>query len=359
MESKSSTPPEKPLRVLLVEDSPAYVYIIRDMLLRQSASGFSLRSAESQAEALRVLQAEAADVILLDLGLPDSEGYETFAQVYAVASHIPIIILTALDDESLAMRAVRQGAQDFLVKEQVDKNLLIRSIRYAIERYKADEALRDLSGRLLRLQDEERQRIARELHDVTAQNLAALNMNLCLLKGFLAETQERPREILADCQASAEKCSQELRTLSYLLHAPLLEELGLAGAVRDYADGFSSRSGIRVDLEVPPDFPRLSQDQERVLFRILQEGLNNVHRHSGSATASIRLWRDTNQIVLELQDSGRGVPKSIAALDAGAGGLGVGILGMRERLRQFGGKLEITSGNGHGTLIRALLPGAA
>ncbi len=225
------------------------------------------------------------------------------------------------------------------------------------ERVRAEEALHQLSGQLLRLQDEEHRRLARELHDSTAQNLAVLLLGMRRLTAQASSLEAGTRETLAECQALAEQCANEVRTFSYLLHPPLLEELGLAGAVRDYADGFAQRSGLRVDLEVSPNVERLSREKELALFRVLQESLANVHRHSGSKTVSIRLTQLRGETRLEVQDTGRGVE-----LKNGPGSgekepskLGVGVAGMRERLRQLGGRLQFESDH-RGTTVRASLP---
>ena len=215
----------------------------------------------------------------------------------------------------------------------------------------AEDELRKLSGWLLRVEDEERRRIARELHDSTAQNLAALAMSLSVLRQAIPSPGTRAAGLLAECKRLVERSVQEIRTISYLLHPPLLDEFGLAWAVCDYADGFAKRSKIRVDLDVPENFERLPHPVELALFRVLQEGLGNVHRHSGSATASIRLARQADSVLLEVRDAGRGLDP--AAL--GGSTLGVGITGMRERLRQLGGRVEIESGL-PGTRLRAILP---
>ena len=218
-------------------------------------------------------------------------------------------------------------------------------------RRRAEDELRKLSGWLLRVEDEERRRIARELHDSTAQNLAALAMSLSVLRQAIPSPDTRAAGLLAECKRLVERSVQEIRTISYLLHPPLLDEFGLAWAVCDYADGFAKRSKIRVDLDVPENFERLPHPVELALFRVLQEGLGNVHRHSGSATASIRLARQADTVTLEVRDAGRGLDP--AAL--GGSTLGVGITGMRERLRQLGGRVEIESGL-PGTRLRAILP---
>ncbi len=226
------------------------------------------------------------------------------------------------------------------------------------ERKRAEQVLRELSGRFLRLQDEERRRIAQELHDSTAQKLAAAAMNLSRLKSPAAKLDTGGRAVLADAAGLVAQCSDEIRTMCYLLHPPMLEELGLADAVRDYADGFARRSGLRVDLEIEPDLGRLSKSSELALFRVVQESLGNVHRHSGSHTASIRLRAERSEARLEVADTGCGIPTEILhVLDGQAGGgqLGVGLAGMRERLRQLGGRMDINSSH-TGTTIYARVP---
>ncbi len=227
--------------------------------------------------------------------------------------------------------------------------------RDVTERKQAESSLRRLSARLLRLQDEERRRIARELHDTVAQQLAALAMYLSVLRQEQHVLSEAARQALAEALTLVEQCSRETRTFSYLLHPPLLDEAGLVSAIRWYVDGFSRRSGIPVWLDLPAQLERLPREVETALFRIVQESLTNVHRHSGSPRAEIALRRSSDEIRLEVRDVGRGIsPEILDRLGAGAGMLGVGIAGMRERMKQLGGRLEIESG-GTGTVVRAIL----
>ncbi len=224
------------------------------------------------------------------------------------------------------------------------------------ERKRALQALHKLSGRLLRLQDEERRRIARELHDTTTQDLAALSMNLSLLQPGLPKGDPRWEQLLADCARLAAKSTQEIRTLSYLLHPPMLEVLGLPGAVRELVEGFARRSGIKTEFDAPKDFGRLPADVETALFRVVQESLGNIHRHSGSPTARIQLRRHNGQLTVEIADTGGGIPpEKLAGLANGTSALGVGIAGMRERLHQLGGKLDVASGSA-GTRVKAVVP---
>jgi len=220
----------------------------------------------------------------------------------------------------------------------------------------AEASLRRLSGRLLHLQDEERRRISRELHDSTAQALAGLAMNLSLLSDRVSALDPAARRALAESLALTEQCAREIRTVSYLLHPPLLEEVGLASALRWYAEGFTKRSGIRVELDMPPELGPLPRDVEIALFRVAQESLANVHRHADSATACIRLVRSRAEILLEISDQGRGILPGVLEKSAGGGaGLGVGIAGMWERVTQLGGQLTVSS-TGQGTTVRATLP---
>jgi two-component system NarL family sensor kinase len=183
--------------------------------------------------------------------------------------------------------------------------------------------------------------------------MAALSMNLSLI-GKSAGTLDAPaRKALAESLALLDQSSSEIRTLSYLLHPPLLDERGLAAAVRWFTDGFSQRSGVQVKLKMPADLPRLADDIEIALFRIVQEGLTNIHRHSGSSAAMIRLIVDQNHVQLEVQDAGKGLPQSRA--DGPVDAMGVGITGMRERVKQLGGQMKIES-SPRGTTVSVALP---
>ncbi len=221
-------------------------------------------------------------------------------------------------------------------------------------RKQAEAATRELSGRLLAAQDEERRRLARELHDTTAQTIAALCMNLNMLSSKVPAGDAAAAQLLTDAVALGERAAQEIRTVAYLLHPPILEHIGLAGAIREFATGFSRRSGIAVTVEILPGVGRYAPDVELALLRIVQESLGNVHRHSGSPTAIIRLSQTAGEVLLDVADVGRGLSASRSPGETGVLS-GVGIAGMRERLRHLGGRLEINS-SPTGTIIRAILP---
>jgi PAS domain S-box-containing protein len=226
-------------------------------------------------------------------------------------------------------------------------------IRDVTERRQVEDEVRQLSGSLLRSRDEERRRIGRELHDSTAQELLAVSMNLDLVQQRNAGRDVATDNLLADSQAIIEQSQRELATLAYQLHPPALDELGLAGAVQEYAAGFTQRSGIKVTLDASPALGRLPGETERALFRVVQESLGNVHRHSGSPTATIRIARENGDVILEVTDQGCGLR---VRGDGTVAKAGVGLAGMRERVRQLGGRFEIES-SGRGTTVRAIAPG--
>ena len=222
----------------------------------------------------------------------------------------------------------------------------------------SQDTLRNLSGRLLRLQDEERRRISRDLHDVTGQKLALLSMDLSsIVKQKEISKNEAITRLLQECVGLSNDVNKEIRTLSYLLHPPLLDELGLSSAVEWFSQGFENRTGIQVNVDIPDNFVRLAPDAEVALFRIVQESLANVHRYSGSSTAFVRARSDSGEVRLEIGDFGRGINKEPKMSGRPTHlTLGVGIQGMQERVRQLEGTLEITSQPGRGTLVTAILP---
>jgi PAS domain S-box-containing protein len=225
------------------------------------------------------------------------------------------------------------------------------------ERQRAEQVLKgaELSRRLLQVQDQERRRIARELHDGLGQLLAAIGMNV----GQVMKEKDKLNPATARCVEEnshlVEQALTEIRTLSHLLHPPMLDELGLASALKSYTQGFAERSKISVDLELISDLGQLPKDHELCLFRIAQECLTNVHRHSGSSTAMVRLARTFNGIELEIKDEGCGLDKHLQAKLASGENVGVGFRGMQERVTQIGGSLTVQS-NSHGTSVLVALP---
>ena len=224
------------------------------------------------------------------------------------------------------------------------------------ERDASLEQMRALTTRLMRTQEDERRRIAQVLHETTAQDLAGLKMLLGRLQRTAGSLSDDDRSVLVESVELAERSMAGIRTLSYVLYPPFLDENGLPSALRWYVRGFSERSGIQVDLDVPPSVDRLPRDIEATLFRVVQEALINILRHAHSETARIRLRAAASELTLEIEDHGRGMsPELIARIAERGDGLGVGIAGMRERLAQFGGSMDIQSGTS-GTTVRVRVP---
>ena len=209
----------------------------------------------------------------------------------------------------------------------------------------------DLASRIQRVQDNERRGLARELHDSVGQLLAALSMNLASMRKELSALTPPQLALLEDTTMMVAQVSKEIRTISHLLHPPLLDIAGIASAIRWYVDGFSERSRIKVDLDLPSDLGRLSTDVETALFRVVQECLTNVYRHSGSNSCSVTLTRQPGGLQLTIRDFGRGMPQPVKGKPAS----GIGLRGMQERLLLLGGTLQITS-NDSGTTVTASLP---
>ena len=224
-------------------------------------------------------------------------------------------------------------------------------------RKSAEEELRRVTAELLRLQDEERRRIGRDLHDSTGQSLAALEIDLAQLGREAAKLSPEGRTQLEHCVRLARQCSAEIRTASYLLHPPLLDELGLSSALRWLADGLKARSGLEVRVELPEALQGVTPGEELALFRVAQEALTNVQRHSSSPWVAIRLRAEPGSLVLEIEDAGRGMPAASADDPESSGRFaGVGVAGMRERIRQLGGSFDVESTPGGGTVVRACIP---
>jgi len=252
---------------------------------------------------------------------------------------------------------LRKNEEDLrTLADELEKQVHIRT--QELEQRNAEvlqqsEQLRELSNRLLRTQDDERRHIARELHDSAGQIIAALSMNLATMAQNITSNQPQGKA-LADSQDLVRQLNQEIRTTSYLLHPPLLDETGLPGAIHWYIKGLMERSGLSIDVKIADDFGRLSSEMELALFRIVQECLTNIHRHSGSDAAIVRLARADGNVKLEVEDEGTGIPaEKLRGIRAQRSG--VGITGMRERVRHFNGVMDIRS-NGAGTKISVMLP---
>ena len=218
----------------------------------------------------------------------------------------------------------------------------------------ANEELRELSSRLQQVQDEERRRIARGLHDSAGQLLAAVAMNIDVVKTEAHKLSASAARCVVDSSSLVDQLNTEIRTISHLLHPPLLDEVGLASALQWYVDGFAQRSKIAAALEMPEELERLSPDAEIAIFRAVQECLTNVHRHSGCRSCSVRLVKESHSLLVEVRDDGKGIPPEKRVVLASSGG-GIGLRGMRERIRRLGGTVRINSSE-LGTSVLVSLP---
>jgi two-component system, NarL family, sensor kinase len=289
-----------------------------------------------------------------------SDSWGSLNVALGVAAHYPTEGELRVETSSSKPRTIRLS----LAPLQFENSREIRIVATDITEFaeaneilrKTEASLHSLSGRILHVQDEERRRIARDLHDTTGQELAVVVMALTRLVKSLEEPGIDVRKAVSDAANMVRKVEQEVRTLSYLLHPPLLDELGLASALRWYAEGINKRGVIRVSVEVPPKMQRISKEKEMALFRVVQESLTNVLRHSGSPSARIEVGEWADQVQVSIEDEGRGIEREmLERIVNGKEPIGVGLAGIRERLSQFGGKLEVHSGQ-VGTRVVASVP---
>ena len=266
------------------------------------------------------------------------------------------VVITALRDESGNLVGFAKVTRDITERRMAQQALENSQRKLQI----SEKSLRDLSLHLLRSQDEERRQIGRDLHDSLGQYLSVLKMRLDALRNAAVRNNHRNADELEQCSQLMSEAVKEVRTISYLLYPPMLEEMGLKTAIPWYLDGFAQRSGIKTKFEISSEFGRLDRNVELALFRVLQESLTNVHRHSGSPEATIRLALENGEFVLEISDKGQGIPfqKFEEAGRDWMGSRGVGLRGMTERMHQIGGRLEISSTD-QGTIVRAIVPNSA
>jgi signal transduction histidine kinase len=282
-----------------------------------------------------------------------------FQKICAEHSHVfPVESYSALINEGQRLRTVtllQQKAQaletEMAERKQVEEALRRTQAELESLVEQRTAALRQLSSRLLRLQDTERRRIARDLHDSLGQCLVGLKLNVDMLR------QSPGREELwAEAERLMQQSISEVRTLAYLLYPPTMDAGGISSAARWYVEGFGQRSGLKVTLDAPKNLGRLAEAIELTLYRVLQETLTNVHRHSGASEAHVSILDDAEQVILEVKDNGQGIPeKQLRHFQATGAGMGVGLAGIRERAWELGGKLEVES-DGNGTLVRVTVP---
>jgi len=316
-------------------------------------SAFELRPRAAALAILAFVSAAISSALHVSHGaLVSNESLLVMQVFFSVAALTSLLVSAAVTERNRHEQILEIAAIE--LEERVFERT--RQLEERIERQeRAEQALRGLSARLLQTQDQERRRIARELHDSTGQSLAALTMNLSECRKKVERLSPELANQLAESEKIVGAVSAELRTTSYLLHPPLLDEIGLQAGLRWYIEGFKEKSSINVSLALSENLKRLPPDLELMLFRVVQEGLTNIHRHSASTTAEISLSNSNGRLTLKIRDQGKGMPAEKLASVRGAGAAGVGLRGVRERVKGFGGELEIVS-NGTGTLVQVVIP---
>ncbi|HZQ93472.1 MAG TPA: response regulator [Candidatus Sulfotelmatobacter sp.] len=339
---------DEKLNILLVDDQPSKLITYEAAL---NELGENLIKAHSGMEALEQLLKNDIALVLMDVCMPGMDGFETAEMIHQHPrfESIPIVFVSGICVTDLdRLKGYQHGAVDYL-PVPAPPELLRAKVKTLAELHRKTRQLESLNAKITMLQEEERRRIARELHDSVGQLLAAIAMNHAVIAPESHKLSGDGARCLAENAVMVEEVSKQIRTISYLLHPPLLDEAGLSSAVRCYVEGFSKRSKIAVNLQISPELGRLPHEIEISVFRLVQECLTNIHRHSGSLTATIRLIREQAYLTVEITDAGKGISVEPSAQ------AGVGFLGMRERLRRLGGTLDIRSTN-PGARVMAVIP---
>jgi signal transduction histidine kinase len=347
------------VNILMVDDQPAKLLSYEAIL---GELGENLIKAGSGKEALEILLKKDIAVVLMDVSMPELDGFQLadMIQEHPRFQKVAIIFISAVHLTDLdRIKAYQRGAVDY-ISVPVSPELLRAKVSVFAELHRKarqlealNRELRQLSASMIAAQDEERRRIARELHDSFGQDLAAAKMILeTLEEDYAAETPQG--QSLASASAIIHHAIQQVRNISYLLHPPMLDEVGLGSALQWYLDGVTERAGIQTSLDLQPkDFPRLAPEVERAVFRIIQEALTNVFRHSGANTAWVSVVSEGGRVTCTVCDDGKGIPEQV--LEFRAESIGIGIAGMRQRVKEFGGELQLRN-TGSGALLVATIP---
>ena len=369
-----------PIRLLVVEDNPADAKLLEHTLAESNVESFQFTHVELMADATDRLASDSFDAILLDLSLPDSRGIETIGQINAVAPHLPIVVMTGLDDEATAREAVRRGAQDFLLKGHGDCRVLARAIRYAMERKKAEQQLKALNetleqrvvqrtavatrraaqlqvlaAELTQTEHRERRRLAQILHDHLQQLLYAARLNLDALRRRDPDQPPSP-EAIDQIDAMLGECIAELRALTVQLCPPVLHESGLVMAVEWLARHMEQTCGLMVDVKVDPQAEPESEEIRILLFEAARELLFNVVKHAETGHAQIALTLSgDDEVCLTVFDQGAGFI-AVDPIDEKADVSGFGLFSIRERLELMGGRLQVEAAPGQGTRVTVWAP---
>ena len=345
---------DEKINILMVDDQPGKLLTYEAML---GELGENLIKAHSGMEALELLLKNDIALVLMDVSMPGMDGFETAQMIHEHPrfQNTPIVFISGIHITDLdRLKGYQHGAVDY-VSVPVIPELLRAKVKVFAELHRKTQQLETLNARVTTLQDEERRNIARELHDSVGQLLAAISMNSAFVEVESHKLTLEAAKRVSENAALVAEASRQIRTISHLLHPPLLDEAGLASALHWYVEGFSERSKIDARLEIPQVFVGLTKEMELSIFRVVQECLTNIHRHAGSSTAGIRIIQDEACLRVDIEDAGKGIPPEKETALGSSAHAGVGLRGMRERLRRLGGTLQIQS-NGTGTRVLAILP---
>jgi len=344
--------------ILMVDDQPAKLLSYEAIL---GELGENLIKANSGREALEHLLKTDIAVVLMDVSMPELDGFELAEMIrqHPRFQKTAIIFISAVHLTDLdRLKGYQRGAVDYISVPVVPELLRAKVSVFAELHRKTHQLellnseLRRLSSSLIATQDDERRRIARELHDGLGQDLVAIKM---MLDGILQQEHSAPKkQAAADVSTLIDRTIQQVRSISHLLHPPLLDEVGLRAALKWYLEGFTKRSGIETELDVQPsNFPRIAAELETAVFRIVQEALTNVFRHSGARKGWVTIIKQDNQVAVTVRDDGKGISEQVAELRHE--NIGIGIGGMKQRVKEFGGELRLRNAN-PGTIVEVMIP---
>jgi signal transduction histidine kinase len=362
-------------KVLLVEDSPSDTRLIEKALFDISPRGFDVTQSGRLDEAIAKLQTERFDVVLLDLGLPDCMGIETLVRASAAAPQMPIVVLTGSDNESISLEAIRRGSQDYLVKSHVDGQIVANSIRYAIQRKKAEEELKSLNEELERRVAErtamaerraeqlrqlaseltlaerrEQKRLAQVLHDGLQQTLVAIKFNLALI-----ERSNNVHQAVEETAGLINEAIEISRSLTAELSPPMLHQGGLVPSLKWLTRWFFDRHGLTINLTARMDMESMPEEVVIQLFQSIREVLFNVVKHAGVQTARVDVAQHDGEIHVSIEDEGAGFDLSRLRAEGGSSG-GFGLFSISERISYLGGQMEILSAPGKGSRLNLMVP---
>lgn len=350
------------VNILMVDDQPAKLLSYEAIL---SELGENLIKASSGKEALEQLLRTDVAVVLMDVSMPEMDGFELadLIRQHPRFQKTAIIFISAIHLTDIdRIEGYERGGVDYISVPVIPELLRAKVSVFAELHRKTrqleilNQELHNLSMRLIAMQDDERRRFARELHDGLGQELTAAKMAVDSIP--LEDSGEYSRQAIAQASSLIDGAIQQVRSVSHLLHPPLLDEIGLQAALAWYSEGLTKRSGIETSIELQPsDFPRLTPSMETMVFRIVQEALTNVFRHSSARNCWVSVAKDENQVQITVRDDGKGISDEIAAFDPET--IGVGIGGIRQRIKEVGGELRLRNANPSGAILEATIPMSA